>query len=204
MMKRVLTILMLSIAISSVALTVAGKHGQGIDWQSLNLSEQQDAQVQVIRKDYLDRFQTLRNQQLDAELKEHQLLQLREQMVSEVKNILSDEQKLLASEAVVDEMESRINKRLTRVVAELILTSDQEESLKQTLSEKFNLLQKQLSVLKIPDFNDRQQMFDQLDEVFPQLLSSEQLELWQQMKYKRQLHLQSLEKEEKSALYLLG
>lgn len=203
-MKRVLTILMLFIGIGSVALTTAGKHGQGIDWQSLNLTEQQGALVQVIRKDYLERFQSLRNEDLSAENKEQQLVQLRQQMVLEVKEILSDEQQMLASEAVVDEMESRIDKRLARVMNELILTSDQEETLKKTLSEKFNALQEQFLVLEIPDFNDRQQMFDELDEVLPQLLSSEQLELWQQMKYKRQLHLESLQKPERSALTLLG
>ena len=203
-MKRILSILMLLIAISSVALTMVGPHGQGIDWQSLNLTEQQDAQIQVIRKNYLERFQALRNQTLDAESKEQQLLQLREKMVIEVRAILSAEQKLLASETVAEEMESRINKRLTRVVNELILTSEQEKNLKQAIAEKINNLQDQLLVLEIPDFNDRKQMFDQLDEVLPQLLSSEQLQLWQQMKYKHQLHLQSLQKEDRSVSYLLG
>jgi hypothetical protein len=200
-MKRVLTILMLAIAISAVACTMAGKHGQGIDWQSLNLTEQQGAQVQVIRKDYLERFQVLKNQELEAESKAMQLLQLREQMVMEVKVILSDEQKLLASEAVVDEMESRINKRLARVMNELTLTSEQEKSLKQILSEKFDALQEQLLVFEIPDFNDRQQMFDQLDEVFPQLLSSEQLERWQEMKYKHQLYRESYRKPDQMMTY---
>lgn len=193
-MKRLLTMLMLLIAISSVALTMTGKHGQDIDWQALNLSEQQDAQVQVIRKDYLKRFHILKNQELAAESKQQKLVQLREQMVEKVKAILSDEQKLLASEAVVDELESRINKRLTRVINELILTSEQEDSLKDILAEKINRLQEQLLVQEIPDFNDRQQMLDQLDEVLPELLSTEQLVLWQQMKYKHQLHLQSYKK----------
>ena len=203
-MKRILTILMLFIGIGSVTLTMAGKHGQGIDWQSLNLTKQQGIEVQKIRKSYRSRFQSLRNEDLSRERKKQQLLQLREQMVVQVRAILSDEQKVLASEAVAEEMESRINKRLARVMSELVLTSDQENSLKQILSAKINALQEPLLVLEIPDFNDRQQMFDQLDDVFPQLLSSEQLELWQQMKYKRQLHLQSLQKPERSALYLFG
>lgn len=200
-MKRLLTMLMLSIAIGSVALTMTGKHGAGIDWQALNLTELQDAQVQVIRKDYLERFHTLKNQKLDIESKEQQLVQLREQMVTKVKSILSDEQKLLASEAVVDELESRMNKRLTRVINELILTSEQEDSLKYILAEKINQLQEQLLVREIPDFNDRQQMLDQLDEVLPELLSSEQLVLWQQLKYKHQLHLESYKKPEPALIY---
>lgn len=203
-MKKILTTLMLSIAISAVALTMTDLHGQNIDWRSLELTQQQGTQIQVIRNDYVEQFQALRNQNLDAEIKKQELLQLREKMVVEVKSMLSNKQQLLAGEAIVNEMESRIDKRLTRVVSELILTPDQIDTLKQTLSKKFNELQEQFLVLEIPDFNDRQQMFDQLDEVFPQLLSGEQLELWQQMKYKHQLHLKSSEKEEKSALYLLG
>jgi len=128
-------------------------------------------------------------------------VQLREQMVTKVKSILSDEQKLLASEAVVDELESRMNKRLTRVINELILTSEQEDSLKYILAEKINQLQEQLLVREIPDFNDRQQMLDQLDEVLPELLSSEQLVLWQQLKYKHQLHLESYKKPEPALIY---
>lgn len=203
-MKKILTTLMLSIAISAVALTMTDQHGQNIDWRSLELTQQQGTQIQVIRNDYVEQFQALRNQNLDAEIKKQELLQLREKMVVEVKSMLSNKQQLLAGEAIVNEMKSRIDKRLTRVVSELILTPDQIDTLKQTLSKKFNELQEQFLVLEIPDFNDRQQMFDQLDEVFPQLLSGEQLELWQQMKYKHQLHLKSSEKEEKSALYLLG
>lgn len=203
-MKRILSSLMLSMAVAIVALTITDKYDQDIDWQLVKLTEQQNTKIQVIRNDYVENFQALRNQDLASEVKKQELVQLREQMVVEVKSMLTDKQQLLASEAIIDEMESRIDRRLTRVVRALILTPDQEASLKDALSKKFNDLQDQFLVLEIPDFNDRQQMFDQLEEVLPNLLSGEQLELWQQMKYKHQLHQQSLQKPEKSALYLIG
>ena len=65
-MKRLLTMLMLAIGIGTVALSVTGKHGQGIDWQQLNLTAQQDSQVEVINKEYQDSFQLLRKQELDG------------------------------------------------------------------------------------------------------------------------------------------
>ena len=200
-MKRLLTMLMLAIGIGTVALSVTGKHGQGMDWQLLNLTAQQDSQVQIINKEYLDSFQMLRKQELDAEIKEQQLLQLRKQMLVDMKKILTDEQKKIAVDVVASEMESRINKRLNRVMNELILTPDQQENLKQALSDKFDKLQEQSLVRAIPDFNDRQQMFDQLDEVLPEILSSEQSTLWQQIKFKRQLYLQAEKGGEKSVSY---
>lgn len=203
-MKRILASLMLSIAVGIVALTMTDTYGQDINWQSLKLTEQQSSKIQTVRNEYVENFQALRNQDVDAKIKQQQLLQLREKMVVDVKSILTNKQQLLASEAIVDEMESRIEKRLSRVVSELVLTADQETLLKQALSKKFNDLHNSLLVFEIPDFNDRQQMFEQLDEVFPKLLSGEQLELWQQMKYKHQLHLRSLQKPERSALYLFG
>ena len=84
---------------------------------------------------------------------------------------------------------------------ELIMTSDQQNNLKRALLEKFNELQEHLLVRAIPDFNDRQQMFDQLDEVLPEILSSEQSTLWQQMKFKRQLYLQAQKEAENSFSY---
>jgi len=192
---------MLAIGIGTVALSVTGKHGQSMDWQLLNLTAKQDSQVQVIHKEYQDSFLVLRKQELDAEIKEQQLLQLRQQMVVNMKKILTDEQKKIAVDVVASEMESRINKRLDRVMNDLILTSDQQDNLKQALSEKFDKLQELSLVLAIPDFNDRQQMFDQLDEVLPEILSSEQSKLWQQIKFKRQLYLQAEKGGENSASY---
>ena len=200
-MKRLLTMLMLAIGIGTVALSVTGKHGQGIDWQQLNLTAQQDSQVEVINKEYQDSFQLLRKQELDAKVKEQSLLKLRKEMLVDMKKILTDEQKKIAIDVVASEMESRINKRLDRVMNELIMTSDQQDNLKRALLEKFNELQEHLLVRAIPDFNDRQQMFDQLDEVLPEILSSEQSTLWQQMKFKRQLYLQAQEEAENSVSY---
>jgi len=192
---------MLAIGIGTVALSVTGKHGQGIDWQVLNLTAQQDTQVQIINKEYQDSFQALRKQELNAEDKEQGLLQLRKDMLVDMKNILTDEQKKIAIDMVANEMEGRINKRLDRVMNELILTSEQQIDLKKTLAVKFNQLQEQLLVRAIPDFNDRQQMFDQLDELLPEILTSEQSKLWQQIKFKRQLYLQAEKKEENSNSY---
>jgi len=200
-MKQLLTMLMLAIGIGTVALSVTGKHGQGIDWQVLNLTAQQDTQVQIINKEYQDSFQALRKQELNAEDKEQGLLQLRKDMLVDMKNILTDEQKKIAIDMVANEMEGRINKRLDRVMNELILTSEQQIDLKKTLAVKFNQLQEQLLVRAIPDFNDRQQMFDQLDELLPEILTSEQSKLWQQIKFKRQLYLQAEKKEENSNSY---
>jgi hypothetical protein len=201
MMKQLLTMLMLAIGIGTVALSVTGKHGQGIDWQLLNLTAQQDIQAQIINKEYQDNFQILRKQELDAEVKEQSLLQLRKEMLVGMKKILTDEQKKIAIDVIANEMEGRINKRLDWVVDDLILTSDQQENLKQALTEKFNELQGLLLVRAIPDFNDRQQMFDQLDEVLPGILSSEQSKLWQQIKFKRQLYLQAEKGTESSVSY---
>jgi hypothetical protein len=190
-MKRLTIALMLTLGISSVAMAIGGHHGQHLDWDQLNLSDIQQEQVKTIRKDYRDQFQSLRKQDTDKPEKKQQMLELRKKMIAEMQQVLSSEQKQQASSMMVEQMEKRINKRLNRLTSKLALTSDQQASIQALLTAKLAEIKEQLLVGNIPGFHDRQQMFNQLDQVMPNMLSSDQLAQWQKIKDKREKHIAS-------------
>jgi hypothetical protein len=119
------------------------------------------------------------------------MLELRKKMIAEMQQVLSSEQKQQASSMMVEQMEKRINKRLNRLTSKLALTSDQQASIQALLTAKLAEIKEQLLVGNIPGFHDRQQMFNQLDQVMPNMLSSDQLAQWQKIKDKREKHIAS-------------
>lgn len=184
-MKKLLIALMLTIGISSVTFAMMTKHGANFDWQQLGLSSEQEKVIGTLQDHYFERLQNLRIQELNTKDKKQQMVIFRNEMISEIKNVLTNEQKQQASEIVITEMKSRIDKRLSFLIEELALTTEQEGGLKYVLSLRFSELGERKLISEIPDFNDRQQMIDQLDEVLPKMLSTQQLDQWQNIKEKR-------------------
>ena len=121
-------------------------------------------------------------------------------MIAEIKSVLTNEQKQRASDIVIVEMKSRMDKRLSFLLDELSLTKEQEARLKYTLSMRFSELGERELISEIPDFNDRQQMINQLDEILPQMLSTLQLEQWQGVKQKRMEYTRLQNKEERTEI----
>ncbi|MFQ3170162.1 MAG: hypothetical protein ACI9DG_000173 [Oleispira sp.] len=190
-MKRLMIALMLSIGIGSVAMSVGGDHGQRLDWDQLNLTDQQTQQVQTIRNTHRDDFQRLRQQEIDKLDKKRQMLSLRDTMLANIQQVLSAEQKQQAKAMMAEQTEKRINKRLDRLARNLALTSKQQHAMRSLVSTNLVQYPKAFWAENLSGTNNRQSMFDQVDELMPNILSSLQLVQWQKIKDKRIKHLAS-------------
>jgi hypothetical protein len=190
-MKQLMIALMLAIGISSVAMSLFGNHGQRLDWDQLNLSDQQTQEVQAIRKTYRDEFQRLRKHDIDTLAKKNQLLELRDTMVASMSQVLSVEQRQQAGEMMIEQAEKRINKRLDRLADKLALTAQQQNAMRAVVST--NLVESPAAFLtsRISNIKQSQYVFDQVNEFMPNILSSRQLLKWQKIKGKRTQDLAS-------------
>lgn len=187
-MKRLTIAIMLSIGISSVAIAMGGKHGQRFDWEELDLTDKQEEQIKEIKEGYRKQFHSLRKSEGDTATKKQNMYQLRQDMIAEVRLVLTPEQQLEASTLIIEKMEKRIAKRMNRLHKKLDLTPEQKESLQQVLSVRLAEVKERLKAGDVPEFSDKQKMFQQLDQVMPTILSTEQLEQWQKVKEKRAKH----------------
>lgn len=198
-MKKILIASMLIIGISSVTLSMMNNHTGDFDWRQLNLSTVQEQLIRSIEQGHAERLQHLREQKFAAKDKKQQREILRNQMIAEIKNVLTNDQQQRASEIVMAEMKSRMDKRLSFLLDELSLTKEQTARLKYLLSMRFSELGERLSISEIPDFNDRQQMINQLDDTLPRMLSTLQLEQWQNIKQKGMAYNERLSEKEDGA-----
>lgn len=198
-MKKILIAFMLIIGISSVTLSMMNNHTGDFDWRQLNLSTVQKQLIRRIEQGHAERLQHLREQKFAAKDKKQQREILRNQMIAEIKNVLTNDQQQRASEIVMAEMKSRMDKRLSFLLDELSLTKEQTARLKYLLSMRFSELGERLSISEIPDFNDRQQMINQLDDTLPRMLSTLQLEQWQNIKQKGMAYNERLSEKEDGA-----
>lgn len=184
-MKQLLISLMLTIGISSVTFAMMANHDNGFDWHQLELTETQDQLIASIRESYFEQLKVLRLQNMEAGDKKQQMAIIKNEMIAEIKNLLTTQQKQKASEIIVAEMKGRIDKRLSFLITELNLSEEQEKGLKYVLTMQFSELGERKRINEIPDFNDRQQMLDHLDAILPKMLSMTQLVQWEIIKEKR-------------------
>lgn len=190
-MKQLMIALMLAIGIGSVGMSLVGDHGQRLDWDQLNLSDQQAQQVKSIRRTYRDDFQRLRKHELDKSERQRQLLLLRDNMIAKMTQVLSADQRQQAGEMMIEQAEKRINKRLDRLADKLALTSQQQDAVRTLVST--NLVESPASLMAASslEMHHRQSVFEQVDQFMPNILSSMQLAQWQKIKDKRNKNLAS-------------
>jgi len=185
MMKNIIITLMLAIGITSVVMATQGQHGQIVDWEQLNLSENQQELVETIRDDYNDQFQSIRKYPFSKTEKQQQYRVLRQDMWVKLQTVLTEDQQFQASSLLIEKMEKRVHQRLDRLTSKLSLTPKQNAGLQQVLVDNLDPIKDQLMEWNFPNSDDRQQLFDQLDQMMPALLSSDQLAQWQLIKQKR-------------------
>ncbi|CCK77714.1 hypothetical protein OLEAN_C35380 [Oleispira antarctica RB-8] len=181
-MKQLMIALMLSIGIGSVAMSLGGDHGQRLDWDQLNLSSNQAQQVQTIRKAYQDEFQRLRKHDISKLDKKSQMLGLRDDMIANLTQVLSEDQRQQASAMMIDQAEKRINKRLDRLADKLALTPKQQDIMRSVVNTNLVENPKALLVTGAAGLDNRAYVFDQVDQIMPDILSSMQLMKWQKIK----------------------
>jgi Spy/CpxP family protein refolding chaperone len=190
-MKQLMIAVMLSIGIGSVAMSVGGEHGQRLDWDQLDLTDQQAVKVQAIRKTYREDFQRIRKYEIEALDKKRQLLVLRDAMVADVEQVLSAQQRAQADIMIDEQAGKRINQRLNLLAGELDLTSKQQVTMSSLLSNNLVQKPKRDLTVSLTQINQRQYMIDQIDQFMPNLLSSVQLVEWQKIKNKHRGYLAS-------------
>jgi hypothetical protein len=105
--------------------------------------------------------------------------------------VLSAEQRQQARTMMAEQAEKRINKRLDRLARNLALTSKQQHAMRTLVSTNLVQYSKAFLAVNLSGINNRQSMFDQVDEFMPSILSSLQLKQWQKIKDKRIKYLAS-------------
>jgi hypothetical protein len=190
-MKQLMIAVMLSIGIGSVAMSVGGEHGQRLDWDQLNLTDQQALQVQAIRKTYQEDFQRVRKYEIEVLDKKRQMLVLRDVMVANVEQILSAPQRAQAGIMIVEQAERRISKRLNLLAGKLDLTSKQQVTMRSLVSTNLVHNPKRDLAGSMTLINHSQYMIDEIDRFMPNILSTAQLVEWQKIKNKHLEYLAS-------------
>lgn len=190
-MKRLMIAVMLSIGIGSVGMSLSGDHGQQLDWDQLNLTDVQSQKIETIRNTYRDDFQRLRKYEIDKLDKKQQMLQLRQTMIVDMQELLSSEQKQQASALLIAKIEKRINKRLNRLADRLAMTDEQQEIVRLLVSTNLHEYKDEILLGTTTEIDQRQFMLEQVKQLMPNLLSSDQLAQWQKIQNKRLDYLAS-------------
>lgn len=185
-MKRLMITLMLFIGISSVVMAVGGEHGQQVNWDELNLTTQQENEINSIRKEYRDQFQELRKHAIDKNQKKQEMLLLRQTMLAGFERILSEEQNQQMNKMMLDQQKKRVDKRLGYLAGKLALTPEQKQSIHSLVSNNLVDNTSEFLIDDLAKIKKKQQILKQMDQVMTDILSRQQLEKWQKIKGQRE------------------
>jgi Spy/CpxP family protein refolding chaperone len=189
-MKKTIAALVLGLGISSVAFAFGGGHHRGhFDWDELDLTDTQEDQVETIKDNYHDKFHALRKSEGAREDKRSEFFSLRQQMMIELKEVLTPEQQQEAQGLIFAKVEKRMNKRLDKLSWKLGLTDEQEANLKTRLEAKLVGIKARVEAGDIPKMADRESMLKEFDAQMQNMLSAEQLSEWNELKEKRIQHI---------------
>lgn len=164
--------------ISAQALAFGGGH-RGFDWEEeLNLTEQQEDQIDAIEDRYQDQFHAMRQGNGQRQERHQQAHSLIKQMREEIQQVLSKEQRAAARKLVAERRQHAMKKRLRKVARKLDMTDEQKTQLQQAVSAESNNYQWPM------DQEQRQQARANFDLAMQNILTGEQQQEWQTMKAK--------------------
>lgn len=126
-MNKLIVAVMLCVGLSSVGMALFGSHGQKFDWQALELTQSQQQQIDQIQQAYQAEFQRIRKYQGSKIARNEQMFSLKNEMIANIQNLLSDEQKQQAHQMMAEKLERREAKRLQLQGHKLSLTRHQQE-----------------------------------------------------------------------------
>jgi len=166
-------------ALISAQAMAFGGHQRGIDWEDeLNLSEQQEEQIEAIEDRYHDQFHELRKSNSQRQERHQQKVSLMKKMREEIQQVLTKEQRATARNLVAERRQKAMEKRLKKLARKLDMTEEQKTQLEQTITaEKANYQWPM-------DHQQRQQARVKFDNAMSNILTSEQQQEWQAMKAK--------------------
>lgn len=188
-----ITSLAVGTLISAQVLAFDGRAERGIAWEDqLELSEQQEAQIEAIEDKYQTQFREMRQSAQEQGAKRQQAGMLMKQMRQEIQQVLTAEQKAQASNLIAERRQHALNQRLKKVARRLQMTADQQQQLRQVMDEQ------QAGYLWPVDREQRSQAREQFDSALEQILTRDQRQQWQAMKThqkKRWHHARELRRE---------
>jgi len=184
-MKKTFATMILGLSISSMAFAFGGQHKGHFDWDRLDLTESQEQQIEQIRENFHDQFRTLRKAEGERADKKQEFVELRQQMMADIKAILTPEQQQEARGLMLSKVEKRMNKRLKKLSWKLDLNDEQQSSLKEHVAVKMAAVKNRIEDGEVPLMKDRGTFFNELDDKMQQILTPEQLAEWQELKQQR-------------------
>ncbi|UTW48103.1 Spy/CpxP family protein refolding chaperone [Bacterioplanoides sp. SCSIO 12839] len=176
--------------LSAQALAFDGSQ-RAIDWEDeLDLTEQQEDQIDAIEDKYHKQFRELRKSHKTDTInsrnhgKPQQAQHLMKQMREEIQQVLTKEQRAEARKLVSERRREAMEKRLRKMAKKLDMTDEQKSQLKQTLNEQSQQYHWPM------DHAQRQQARAHFDEAMQDILTGEQQQEWQAMKsgFKKRWH----------------
>lgn len=189
-MKKTVATLIVGLSISTAALAFGGgQHRNHFDWDELDLTDVQEEQIDDIKDNFHDKFSALRSADGSREDKREQFIELRKNMMADIKAVLTPEQKKEAQALVMAKAEKHMNKRLKKLSRKLDLTDEQKDSLKTHMQTKLASVQVQLESGTLPEKGNRKSLMKEFDQQMQNILSEEQLTKWNEMKEKRIQHM---------------
>ncbi|WP_420588414.1 hypothetical protein [Bacterioplanoides sp.] len=166
-------------ALISVQAMAFGGHQRGIDWEEeLDLTEQQEEQIEAIEDRYQDQFHEMRKDKGQRHERHQQAAALMKQMRQEIQQVLTKEQRAQARNLMTERRHKAMEKRLKKLARKLDMTDEQKSQLKQTLTAQKQQYQWPM------DQEQRQQARATFDSAMAGILTSEQQQQWQAMKAK--------------------
>ena len=130
----------LSLVACGVLITTAQAWGfddrqKKIDWESsLNLSDEQQEQIDAIEDKYRDRFREMKPSEAAGKERREQRQDLYVQMREEIRSVLTDEQQAIAEEQVRKRENEGREEHIERLSRKLDLTAEQKAELDEKLS----------------------------------------------------------------------
>lgn len=173
-----------TLLMATQAMAFDGKHRE-IDWEDkLDLSETQEEQIDAIEDRYQDQFRELRKGKARSGERQEEIEQLMQQMRTEIRSVLSDEQRQQAKALMAKQHAKMQRKHAKRLARELDLSAEQKDQLMTSLAGLDNDYEWPL------DKAQRDEAHEAFDQAVNAVLNDQQKQRWETMKdrQKRKWH----------------
>lgn len=197
-MKKTIATLIVGLSISTAAFAFGGgQHRANFDWDELDLNDSQEDRIDDIKDSFHDKFKELKKAEGKRADKRDQFIELRKDMMADIKAVLTPEQQQEAQDLMLAKAERKMNKRLRKLSRKLDLTEEQKSSLKAHMQTQLAAVNPPLDGGQPPERDHRKKLTEEFDQKMQNILSNEQLVKWDAMKEKRMKRMAKHDVDEK-------
>ena len=166
-------------ALISAQAMAFGGHQRGMDWEDeLDLTEQQEEQIDAIEDRYHDQFHEMRKSKGNRQERHQQAAGLLKKMREEIQTVLTKEQRATARKLIAERRQQAMEKRMKKLARKLDMTDEQQSQLKDSMVAQKEQYQWPM------DQQQRQQAREDFNNAMNNILTAEQQQQWQAMKAK--------------------